>query len=146
MEYHDRALSILQELSSMGLSLATDDFGTGYSSLSYLQTFPFERLKIDRSFIDQMMENDRSKVIVKTILMLGENLGIQVVAEGVESEEQLAVLNELGCRYGQGYLFSPAVPAAQAKRQIRSIKKQFETRSLTPYVGEMPVLELTKVQ
>jgi diguanylate cyclase (GGDEF)-like protein/PAS domain S-box-containing protein len=146
MEYHDHALSVLQELSSMGLSLATDDFGTGYSSLSYLQTFPFERLKIDRSFIEQMMENERSKVIVKTILMLGENLGIQVVAEGIESEGQLAVLNELGCRYGQGYLFSPAVPAAQAKRQIRSVKKRFEMRSLTPYAGAMPVLELTKLQ
>lgn len=146
MEYHDRALSVLQKLSSMGLSLATDDFGTGYSSLSYLQTFPFERLKIDRSFIEQMMENERSKVIVKTILMLGENLGLQVVAEGIEREDQFAVLKDLGCRYGQGYLFSPPVSAVQAKRQIRSLKKKFEERSSAPYAAAMPVLELAKVQ
>lgn len=146
MEYHDRALSVLQELSSMGLSLATDDFGTGYSSLSYLQTFPFERLKIDRSFIEQMMENERSRVIVKTILMLGENLGIQVVAEGIEREDQLSVLRELGCRYAQGYLFSPPVPAAQAKRQIRSLKKRFEPRPSATYANPMPTLHVAEIQ
>ncbi len=146
MEYHDRALSVLQELSSMGLSLATDDFGTGYSSLSYLQTFPFERLKIDRSFIEQMMENERSRVIVKTILMLGENLGIQVVAEGIEREGQLSVLRELGCRYGQGYLFSPPVPAPQARRQIRSLKKRFETSTKYSGPNPIPILEVANLQ
>jgi diguanylate cyclase (GGDEF)-like protein/PAS domain S-box-containing protein len=146
MENQDRALSLLQELSSMGLSLATDDFGTGYSSLSYLQTFPFERLKIDRSFIAQMMENERSKVIVKTILMLGENLGIQVVAEGIEREDQLAILKDLGCRYGQGYLFSPPVDAATAKRQIKSLKKRFDSIPSTKYADTMPILQVAKIQ
>jgi len=106
MEHSDRSMSVLMELAALGVSLSTDDFGTGYSSLSYLSRFPFDRLKIDRSFIVEMGDSDKSTAIVKTILMLGENLGIEVVAEGVESKEQLQTLRSLGCRLGQGFLFS----------------------------------------
>jgi EAL domain-containing protein (putative c-di-GMP-specific phosphodiesterase class I) len=93
-----------------------------------------------------MMENERSRVIVKTILMLGENLGIQVVAEGIEREDQLAVLNELGCRYGQGYLFSPPVAAAAAKRQIKALKKRFDSLPSTKFTDTMPILQVAKIQ
>jgi EAL domain-containing protein (putative c-di-GMP-specific phosphodiesterase class I) len=111
MENSDRSLSVLSELSDLGVSLSTDDFGTGYSSLSYLHRFPFRRLKIDRSFIKKMDDDEKSAAIVKTILLLGENLGIEVVAEGIETPEQLQILCSLGCRLGQGYYFSEPVEA-----------------------------------
>ena len=113
MEHSDRSMSVLMELSDLGVSLSTDDFGTGYSSLSYLRRFPFDRLKIDRSFIDEMGNDAKSAAIVKTILMLGENLGIEVVAEGVETEQQMRSLKHLGCRLGQGFFFSRPVTAAE---------------------------------
>lgn len=109
MEHSERALAVLNDLHALGISLSTDDFGTGYSSLSYLQRFPFDRLKIDRSFIDKMDGDEKSVAIVKTILMLGENLGIEVVAEGIETSGQLEMLCGLGCRLGQGFLFSKPV-------------------------------------
>jgi diguanylate cyclase (GGDEF)-like protein len=109
MEHSERSLKVLSELDRLGVALATDDFGTGYSSLSYLQRFPFERLKIDRSFVRVMDDNAKSGAIVKTILMLGENLGIEVVAEGIETAAQLDKLRQLGCGMGQGYLFSRPV-------------------------------------
>ena len=106
MEHSERSLKVLRDLHALGVALSTDDFGTGYSSLSYLQRFPFERLKIDRSFIKIMDKDDKSGAIVKTILMLGENLEIEVVAEGIETVSQLEKLRTLGCSLGQGYLFS----------------------------------------
>jgi diguanylate cyclase (GGDEF)-like protein/PAS domain S-box-containing protein len=118
MENSDRSLSVLSELAELGVALSTDDFGTGYSSLSYLHRFPFSRLKIDRSFISKMDEDEKSAAIVKTILMLGENLDIEVVAEGIETEYQLGVLRTLGCRLGQGYIFSHPVDAETAGRMM----------------------------
>ncbi len=146
MEHREGALCVLQQLSSMGISLSTDDFGTGYSSLSYLQTFPFERLKIDRSFVEQMVENDRSAAIVKTILMLGENLGIQVVAEGIETREQFEKLLVLGCRLGQGYFFSRPVPASKAKRLISTIGKRFVSDPGLSLPGSLPIFEVSNIQ
>ncbi|KXK07431.1 MAG: diguanylate cyclase/phosphodiesterase [Acidobacteria bacterium OLB17] len=119
MEHSDKALKVLKELRRLGVGLSTDDFGTGYSSLSYLQKFPFQRLKIDRSFVKAMDDDDRSSLIVKTILMLGENLDLEVVAEGIETSGQRQKLRELKCGLGQGYLFSPPVPAARAKDLLR---------------------------
>lgn len=113
MEHSERSMKVLSELDELGVSLSTDDFGTGFSSLSYLQRFPFDRLKIDRSFIKLMDDDNKSGLIVKTILMLGENLDIEVVAEGIETCGQLQILRELGCTLGQGYLFShPIDPEA----------------------------------
>lgn len=118
MEHGDHSHGVLSALDALGVSLSTDDFGTGYSSLSYLQRFPFHRLKIDRSFIDKMDEDNKSKAIVKTILMLGENLGIGVVAEGIETEKQLRLLLSLGCRLGQGFLFSRPLDARRAEKLL----------------------------
>ena len=119
MEHSDKALKVLKELRRLGVGLSTDDFGTGYSSLSYLQKFPFQRLKIDRSFVKAMDDDEKSSLIVKTILMLGENLDLEVVAEGIETRGQREKLRELNCGLGQGYLFSRPVPAAQAKDMLR---------------------------
>ncbi len=98
----------------MGVRLSIDDFGTGYSSLSYLNRFPVDILKIDRSFITRLNEGDENVEIVKTIVMLAGNLGMQVIAEGVETSDQLQQLKLLKCQYGQGYLFSRPLAASDA--------------------------------
>jgi diguanylate cyclase (GGDEF)-like protein/PAS domain S-box-containing protein len=100
------ALTILQQLRQRNVQLCIDDFGTGYSSLSYLNSFPFNTLKIDRSFVMRLGQEQENSEIVRAILNLGLSLGMNVIAEGVETGEQLAQLQNLNCSYGQGYLFS----------------------------------------
>jgi diguanylate cyclase (GGDEF)-like protein/PAS domain S-box-containing protein len=119
MENSETALGVLSELRKLGISLSTDDFGTGYSSLSYLHRFPFERLKIDRSFINKMDMDDKCEAIVRTIMLLAQNLNIEAVAEGIETERQLECLKMLGCRVGQGYLFSKPVCRESAEHILR---------------------------
>jgi predicted signal transduction protein with EAL and GGDEF domain len=106
MEDEERAARIFGELKTLGVRLCMDDFGTGYSSLSYLRRFSLDVLKIDRSFVSDMVSNTESREIVKTILRLGGNLGIEVIAEGVETAEQVSLLQSLGCEHAQGYFFS----------------------------------------
>ena len=118
MEHSERSMAVLKELDQIGILLSTDDFGTGYSSLSYLQRFPFDRMKIDRSFVDKLGVDKKSDAIVKTILMLGNNLGLEVVAEGIENSAQLEFLQTLGCRLGQGYFFSRPVAAEDAAKLL----------------------------
>jgi EAL domain-containing protein (putative c-di-GMP-specific phosphodiesterase class I) len=100
------AMEVLSCLRRLGISLLMDDFGTGYSSLSYLHSFPFDVLKIDRSFVGRMIEGDQPLQIVRTIIELARVLGMDVVAEGIETREQYNLLLQLGCRFGQGYLFA----------------------------------------
>ena len=97
---------MLKQLRALGVELSIDDFGTGYSSLSYLHRLPINTLKIDRSFVGRMIENKENSEIVRTILILARNLGMDAVAEGVETEDQFAQLKALNCEYGQGYLLS----------------------------------------
>lgn len=146
MEYSDRALAVLNELDALGISLSTDDFGTGYSSLSYLQRFPFDRLKIDRSFIDKMDQDEKSIAIVKTILMLGENLGIEVVAEGIETEQQLETLRLLGCRLGQGYLFSRPVDSPAVEELLREATQRSDTGLSERFAANTTPIELLELQ
>ncbi len=105
MEDTERTIKLLDELYALGLHLAIDDFGTGYSSLSALQQFPISTLKIDQSFVRDVAYNDGDATIVSTIVQMGRNLNMDVVAEGVETEDQLALLQKLGCTYVQGLLF-----------------------------------------
>jgi len=114
MENIDTAIDMLTQLRGLGVGLAIDDFGTGYSSLSYLHRFPIDTLKIDRSFVTQMTDNAENAEIVRTIVTLARSLSMDVIAEGVETREQLRQLGSLGCDYGQGYLFSRPVGAGQA--------------------------------
>jgi EAL domain-containing protein (putative c-di-GMP-specific phosphodiesterase class I) len=100
----ERTLATLHSLRSLGVRVALDDFGTGYSSLRYLRQFPVSMLKIDRSFVSGLGQSYDDKVIVETILRMAASLGIQVVAEGVETEEQRVILSRLGCEFLQGYL------------------------------------------
>src|SRR6185436_13896188 len=104
LERSETSLAVLSEIKALGLSLTMDDFGTGYSSLSYLHQFPFERLKIDRSFVEKMDHDAKSEAIVRTILVLGKNLQMEVVAEGIETARQLELLRSHGCNLGQGFL------------------------------------------
>ena len=105
MENPERTIKLLDQLYALGLHLAIDDFGTGYSSLSALQQFPISTLKIDKSFVRHVSSNPDDATIVSTIVQMGHNLNMDVVAEGVESEDQLAFLQKLGCTYAQGLLF-----------------------------------------
>ena len=118
MENVDTATDMLRQLRSLGVQLAIDDFGTGYSSLSYLHRFPIDTLKIDRSFVTRMSENNENTEIVRTIVVLAQNLGMDVVAEGVETNEQLVILQKLGCENGQGYFFSKPVNSDGAEKII----------------------------
>ena len=95
----------------MGLAIALDDFGTGYSALAYLKRFPIDRLKIDRGFIKGILSDPADAAIVSTLIDLGRKLDLQVVAEGVETEQQLEALRASGCHYFQGYVYAPALPA-----------------------------------
>jgi len=119
MDNAEVALEVLSELCALGVRLSTDDFGTGYSSLSYLHRFPFERLKIDRSFIGKVDTDAKSEEIVRTIVTLADNLHLEVVAEGIETKSQFQKLREFGCYLGQGFLFSKPVAAAAAENILR---------------------------
>ena len=120
MENPEQAAAILNGLRGKGVRLSLDDFGTGYSSLSYLHRFPFHDLKIDRSFVSKLEAGDKDAEIVKVINALAKNLGMEVVAEGIETEAQWALLHELACRYGQGYLFSKPLEDGAARKLIES--------------------------
>jgi EAL domain-containing protein (putative c-di-GMP-specific phosphodiesterase class I) len=102
----DRAMRILQAIKALGITLSIDDYGTGYSSLSYLQNLAVDRLKIDKSFVAGLLCNDRDQLIVKSTIDLAHGLELEVIAEGVETPQQLAVLERLGCDYAQGFLLS----------------------------------------
>jgi EAL domain-containing protein (putative c-di-GMP-specific phosphodiesterase class I) len=118
MENIDTATEMLRQLRALGVQLAIDDFGTGYSSLSYLHRFPIDTLKIDRSFVTRMSENNENTEIVRTIVVLAQNLGMDVIAEGVETNEQLVLLQKLGCENGQGYFFSKPANSDGAEKII----------------------------
>ena len=114
----DTATDAMTRLRDIGAGLSVDDFGTGYSSLSYLSTLPITSLKIDRSFVSRLSNGRRDAEVVKAIITLGNALGKTVVAEGIETAEQLATLRALGCRYGQGYLLARPMPADVARQML----------------------------
>ncbi len=114
MDNAETAIKILKELKQLGVQLSIDDFGTGYSSLSYLHRFPIDTLKIDRSFVSTMEEGSENGEIVRTVISLAKTLGMNVVAEGIETVHQLHQLRILNCEYGQGFLFSRPVPIPEA--------------------------------
>ena len=122
MQDTDLAKFILKEFNRLGIALSMDDFGTGYSSLGYLKQFPFSTLKIDRSFIKDLHFSPEDMAIVDAIITLGQGLKLNVVAEGVETEQLKNLLKNLGCEYIQGYLFSKPVPAAAATKLLQANK------------------------
>ena len=120
MEDAEAAIAMLWELRELGIQLSLDDFGTGYSSLSYLHRFPIDTLKIDRSFVSRIGANGENSEIIRAILTLARSLKLDVVAEGIETNEQFVQLRTLGCDFGQGYLFSKPVDTEAATALLNS--------------------------
>lgn len=114
IENPQKALTVLEGLKERGFSIALDDFGTGYSSLSYLHTYPIDKLKIDKSFIDEIETNESSKKIVRSIVNLADGLDISVICEGVENIGQSEIIKQIGCSHAQGFLFSPGMSETDA--------------------------------
>ena len=106
----ETAMEVVSRLHDIGVQLSIDDFGTCYSSLAYLKRLPMDELKIDQSFVKHMTENHSDLVIVRSTIDLAHNLGLRVVAEGIEQDEQIDALKQLGCEFGQGYRISQALP------------------------------------
>jgi len=121
MQDRDRAAIILKQLADMGISVAVDDFGTGYSNLSYLIDFAFGKLKIDRSFVSRIDTDSSSGAVVSTIVGLSRALGVSIIAEGVETENQAALLRAAGCEVVQGYLFGRPAPLKMRPGEIRTV-------------------------
>jgi EAL domain-containing protein (putative c-di-GMP-specific phosphodiesterase class I) len=138
-------LTVLRDLQGLGVRLKVDDFGTGFSSLSYLKRFPVDTLKIDQSFVSGLGSDHEDEAIVQAILALSRSLGMSIVAEGVETPEQLAVLQQFGAERGQGFLFSRALPAHELELVLQrgqiipaGIPTQRETSQLSKASGGAP--------
>ena len=124
MENQELTSSTLRRLQDLGVNLEIDDFGTGYSSLSRLHEYPFSTVKIDRSFIKDLETEPESLHLVETILRLAEGLGLDVVAEGIETQEQLSKLASLGCGFGQGYFFSRPADGRTTEKSIEETSRE----------------------
>jgi EAL domain-containing protein (putative c-di-GMP-specific phosphodiesterase class I) len=122
-----RTLDALRGLRALGISIAMDDFGTGYSSLSSLQAFPFDKIKIDRQFVERLGERKQAAMIVKSVLGLGKSLDIPVLAEGVETLEQLEFLHSVDCEEVQGYYFGRPASAHQIRKFVACGYAQAQT-------------------
>jgi EAL domain-containing protein (putative c-di-GMP-specific phosphodiesterase class I) len=120
LEKSSQVLATLHALRSLGVRISMDDFGTGYSSLSYLRSFPFDKIKIDQSFVRDLGSNRDAQAIVRAIISLGMGLGVTITAEGVETEAELSCLRNEGCHEGQGYLFSPARANAEIVNLLKA--------------------------
>jgi EAL domain-containing protein (putative c-di-GMP-specific phosphodiesterase class I) len=118
MSNAEESIYILESLSRLGVLISVDDFGTGYSSMSYLRRFPIDKLKIDRTFVKEMTSRPEDASIVRAMVSLAHSLNLKVVAEGVETGDQLALLQQLGCDQYQGFHFSAALPAKEFERMI----------------------------
>ncbi len=120
MSGHHYINDSLLQLSQSGLLLAMNDFGTGYSSLSYLRKYPFNIVKIDRSFINEMDSNHNDRELINSIISMAHSLNLKVVAEAVETESQLNYLRQIGCDYAQGYYFSKPLSASKMEKFLLS--------------------------
>ena len=157
MQNVETASEMLKEMKALGVMLSIDDFGTGYSSLSYLSRFPIDTLKVDHSFVSRIVEDKENLEIVRTIITLAHNLKMNVIAEGIETAEQLSQLRDLGCECGQGYYFSRPVSAEEASRLITDLlppPRDWEQptssagnavvrESFPPLAAERPVVRLS---
>lgn len=136
MDDTEQCLHALEAIRDQGMDIYIDDFGTGYSSLSYLKSFPISVIKIDKSFVDNMLECQSDASLIKTIIMMGKNLELKLVAEGIETESQLQFLKDLGCDFGQGYLISHPLPSQKLttllenRRQSESLQNTDEEKYL----------------
>jgi EAL domain-containing protein (putative c-di-GMP-specific phosphodiesterase class I) len=126
------ALERVCELQKMGCRISLDDFGTGYSSLFHLRSLPFDELKVDRSFVSSMLENNQSRKIVGAVVALGQSLGMRTIAEGIESQEQAEIMLWLGCKYGQGWFFGKPSPAEGLERAVAKVRQPLTSNAHSP--------------
>ena len=126
----EATLAMLHRLRALGVRIALDDFGTGYSSLSYLRSFPFDKIKIDRSFVSELSTNRESSAIVRAITTLADALGMESLAEGVEHESQALLLRHISCQQIQGYWLSRPVPLEQVAGLIEDMDERGPKRSV----------------
>ena len=126
MSSFDIAVKTVAELSALGISISIDDFGTGLSSLAYLKLFNIDKLKIDQSFIRNILTDARDHLMVEAIIKLGHELGYQIVCEGVENKAQLTLLEQLGCDEVQGYYFAKPMPVTEFLEFARNFKILFD--------------------
>jgi EAL domain-containing protein (putative c-di-GMP-specific phosphodiesterase class I) len=115
----EEAMKVMEELKELGVNLAIDDFGTGYSSLNYLRYFPIKKLKIDKSFVDEIGKNFKGEAVIKTIIKLGNDLGFNVMAEGIEKDEQVLFLQQNNCQCGQGYFFYKPLSVDEVEKVLK---------------------------
>ena len=123
MDNVETAIAILEELKLLGIRLSMDDFGTGFSSFSYLHRFPMDTLKVDRSFVSNLSKSTKNKEIVSSIIMLAHNLGMDVIAEGIETTEEKEILQGFNCEYAQGYLFSKPIPKGAISELLQKLSQ-----------------------
>jgi EAL domain-containing protein (putative c-di-GMP-specific phosphodiesterase class I) len=135
MENAEHTIDVLNQLKRIGVQLSIDDFGTGYSSLSHLHRLPFDTLKIDRTFVSGVGDNGENSEVLQTIISLAKNLKMRVIAEGIETESQLAVLRNLGCDYGQGYLLARPQTRENAEKLLYEMKSFLEAETIEPFDG-----------
>lgn len=136
MEDAEKAIEKLKEIRKSGVRLSIDDFGTGYSSLSYLRRFPVDILKIDRSFVSGLEEATENDEIVRTIMALANSLNLKVVAEGIETVQQLTILRRLGCQFGQGFLFATPLPTAAIEGLLNDQTEWSELAADSTFQGD----------
>ncbi len=117
---NDETIAVLRDMHNLGINISVDDFGTGYSSLVYLKTFPVNIVKIDRFFVRDILTSNQDAAIVKAIIVMAQSMGMKTIAEGIEEVAQFELLREMGCDFGQGYLFSPALPAAELAEMVHN--------------------------
>jgi EAL domain-containing protein (putative c-di-GMP-specific phosphodiesterase class I) len=133
----EHAILVLEELSSIGVRISLDDFGTGYSSLSYLHKLPLDKLKIDKSFVDDLIENNRSRTLLKGITVLGKALELKIVVEGVESSDQFELLkNRYEVDFVQGFYFSKALNKNDAIQYIQNSNKNAFLQRASQYQSQ----------
>lgn len=114
---------VIKKLKERGYMLLMDDFGSGYSSLNMLKSTPFDVLKIDKSFLDEFMESDRGRKIIEHTISMSQDIGLDIIAEGVETIEQAQFLSECGCDSAQGFYYSKPIPADEFDKRLREINK-----------------------
>ena len=146
MEDSEKTLSTLHRLKQLGVRIAMDDFGTGYSSLSYLRSFPFDKIKVDRTFVSDLTEGTEHVVIVQAVVSIARALGMTTTAEGVETVGQKEFLAALGCNEAQGYLFSPPVPIEKVPEIIaewtvaKTMAAESSEQTVSPSEGSNPMI------